>query len=258
MSNSSLINYTKISPNKHHPRNHKIDTITIHHMAGNLTVERCGEIFQKTSREASSNYGIGTDGRIALYVDEEDRAWTSGSYLNDHRAITIEVANDSLEPNWHVSDAALESLINLVVDICKRNDIKKLTWSNDKNERIGHKNGCNMTVHRDFQATACPGLYLYNKMSYIANSVNSKLNEVEEDDNMTYDTFKSYMDRYVSELGNLPADEWAEPAIEAVKEAGVMVGGPSGKFRAQSYVKREELASVIAALPKELQVKITL
>ena len=95
MSDSKLATYTLISPNCHHPRNHKIDTITIHHMAGNLTVEQCGKIFQNTKREASSNYGIGTDGRIGLYVHEADRAWTSGSPANDHRAITIEAANDS-------------------------------------------------------------------------------------------------------------------------------------------------------------------
>ena len=155
MSDSKLVTYTLISPNCHHPRNHKIDTITIHHMAGNLSVEQCGKIFQNTKREASSNYGIGTDGRIGLYVHEEDRAWTSGSPANDHRAITFEVANDGGAPDWHVSDKALESLINLLVDICKRNGIEKLVWSDNKDDRVHHRNGCNMTVHRDFQATAC-------------------------------------------------------------------------------------------------------
>ena len=173
--NSSLVNYIKLSPNKTSPRNHKIDCITIHHMAGNLSVEACGNVFAKTSRKASSNYGVGTDGRIGLYVDESDRSWCSSNKTNDHRAVTIEVANDTLAPTWTVSDKALESLIKLVADICKRNGIEKLVWSNNKSDRVNHKNGCNMTVHRDFASTSCPGNYLYGKMPYIANEVNKIL-----------------------------------------------------------------------------------
>ena len=89
MSNSSLISYTKISPNRTSPRKKPIRKITIHHMAGNLTVEQCGAVFAPTSRKASSNYGIGTDGRIGMYVEEKDRAWTSSSPDNDNQAVTI-------------------------------------------------------------------------------------------------------------------------------------------------------------------------
>lgn len=174
--NSSLVNYTKISPNKTSPRNHAIDTITIHCMAGNLSIETCGNVFAPSSKKASSNYGIGSDGRIALYVEEKDRSWCSSNAKNDNRAVTIEVANDGGAPDWHVSDKAMESLINLVVDICKRNNIKKLVWSTNKNNRVNHLNGCNMTVHRDFAAKSCPGNYLYNKHSYITEQVNKKLN----------------------------------------------------------------------------------
>ena len=92
--NSSLVTYKKLSPNRNSPRNHKIDTITIHCMAGNLTVETCGNLFAASSRQASSNYGIGSDGRIALYVEEKDRSWASSNAANDNRAVTIEVAND--------------------------------------------------------------------------------------------------------------------------------------------------------------------
>ncbi len=178
--NSSLITYTKISPNKTSPRNHIIDTITIHCMAGNLSIESCGNIFANQSRKASSNYGIGSDGRIALYVEEKDRSWASSNASNDHRAVTIEVANDGGAPDWHVSDKAMVSLINLVTDICKRNNIQKLVWSTNKNNRIKHLNGSNMTVHRDFAAKACPGNYLYQKHSYIAEQVNKKLNPPSE------------------------------------------------------------------------------
>lgn len=174
--NSSLVAYKKISPNKTSPRNHIIDTITIHCMAGNLTVESCGNVFAPTSRQASSNYGIGTDGRIALYVDEKDRSWASSNASNDHRAVTIEVANDGgAETGWHVSDKAMASLIKLCADICKRNNIKKLVWSTNKTYRVNHVNGCNMTVHRDFANKACPGDYLYSKHQYIADEVNKLL-----------------------------------------------------------------------------------
>ena len=176
MSNSNLVTYTKISPNKTSPRTHAIDTITIHCMAGNLSVETCGNVFAPTNRKASSNYGIGSDGRIALYVEEKDRSWCSSNSANDNRAITIEVANDGgANTGWHVSDKALQSLILLCADICKRNNIKKLIWSTNKNDRINHLNGCNMTVHRDFAAKACPGEYLYNKHQYIADEVNKLL-----------------------------------------------------------------------------------
>ena len=173
--NSPLVVYTKISPHKTLNRNHIIDTITIHCMAGNLTVETCGNVFQ--NREASSNYGIGNDGRIALYVNEKDASWATSNPQNDHRAVTIEVANDGGEnTGWHVSDKAMESLINLITDICKRNNIKKLIWSTNKSDRINHRNGCNMTVHRDYKNKSCPGDFLYNKHSYIANEVNKRLN----------------------------------------------------------------------------------
>ena len=172
--NSPLVSYTKISPNKSSPRNHVIDTITIHCMAGNLSVERCGAVFAPTTRKASSNYGIGSDGRIAMYVEEKDRSWCTSNRANDMRAITIEVANDGSAPDWHVSDKALNSLIELVADICKRNNIKELKWQGNKS-LIGQINKQNMTVHRWFAAKACPGNYLYNKHSYIAEEVNKRL-----------------------------------------------------------------------------------
>lgn len=181
MSNSGLVKYTKISPNKTSPRNHKIDTITIHCMAGNLTVERCGDIFANPDRKASSNYGVGTDGRIALYVDEKDRSWCSSNSKNDDRAITIEVANDGgAETGWHVSDKAKNALITLLVDICKRNNISKLLWKGDKS-LIGQIDKQNMTVHRWFAAKACPGDYLYNMHNEIANAVNKSLGEIQNE-----------------------------------------------------------------------------
>lgn len=173
MSNSSLVSYIKISPNKTSPRNHAIDTITIHCVVGQCSVETLGDIFAQTSRQASSNYGIGPDGRIGMYVEEKDRSWCSSSGSNDNRAITIEVASDTTEP-YAVTDAAYESLIKLCADICKRNGIKKLLWKADKS-LIGQVDKQNMTVHRWFANKSCPGEYLYSRHSDIANRVNAIL-----------------------------------------------------------------------------------
>ncbi|WP_294907057.1 N-acetylmuramoyl-L-alanine amidase [uncultured Ruminococcus sp.] len=172
--NSKLVNYTRISPNRSVNRNHKIDTISIHCVVGQCSVETLGSIFASSSKEASSNYGIGYDGRIGLYVEEKDRSWCTSSSSNDNRAITIEVASDTYHP-YRVKDVAYKSLIKLLVDICKRNGIKKLVWSTNKSERMNHLNGCNMTVHRDYANKSCPGDYLYNLHGQIAKEVNAQL-----------------------------------------------------------------------------------
>lgn len=174
MSNSPLVDYTRISPNKNSPRNHKIDTITIHCVVGQCTVETLGNIFAPTSRQASSNYGVGTDGKIGMYVEEKDRSWCSSNAANDNRAVTIEVASDTKHP-YAVNDRAFAALLDLVTDICKRSGIKKLVWSTKKADRVNHKNGCNMTVHRDYANKSCPGDYLYNRHGEIAAEVNRRL-----------------------------------------------------------------------------------
>lgn len=174
--NSRLIEYAKISPNKSEGRNHEIDTITIHCMGHPLTIETCGEVYAKEKNKASANYGVGKDGRIAMYVQEKDRSWASSSAENDNRAVTIVVACEASAP-YKVSDAAYNATIKLVTDICRRNKILRLQWSSDRNTRINHLNGANMTVHRDFNTNiSCPGDYLYGKMGDIANQVNYKLN----------------------------------------------------------------------------------
>lgn len=163
-----------ISPNKS-KRKAKIDTITIHCMACNATEVALGNHFASKSAKASSNYGIGSDGLIACYVPEEYRSWCSSSAANDQRAITIEVANDGGAPDWHVSKAALSALVDLLVDICKRNGIPELRWKADKS-LIGQVDKQNMTVHRWFAKKSCPGDYLFNLHSSIAAEVNAKLN----------------------------------------------------------------------------------
>ena len=182
MSNSSLVSYTKISPNRTSPRNRTIDTITIHCVVGQCSVETLGNIFAPADRNASSNYGVGKDGKIGMYCEEKDRSWCTSSGANDNRAITIEVASDAKEP-YAVNDTAYAALIKLVADICKRNGIKKLVWSTNKNDRMNHLNGCNMTVHRDYANKSCPGTYLYERHGDIAAKVNAQLGvtTVEED-----------------------------------------------------------------------------
>lgn len=176
MSNSKLVNYTKISPNSS-ARTGKVSKITIHHMAGNLSVEACGKVFETTERQASSNYGVGTDGRIGLYVEESRRAWTSSNRDNDNIAVTIEVANDGGAPDWHVSDKALESTIALCVDICQRNGIAKLNFTGDKSG--------NLTMHKYFSNTECPGKYLGGKFPYIAEEVNKRLSAAKKENSTT-------------------------------------------------------------------------
>ena len=172
--NSSLVAYTKISPNRTQNRNHEIDTITIHCVVGQCSVQTLGEVFAPTSRQASSNYGVGYDGKIGMYVEEKDRSWCSSNAANDNRAVTIEVASDTTEP-YAVNDKAYAAMLDLVTDICKRNGIKKLVWSTNKNDRVNHLNGCNMTVHRDYANKSCPGTYLYERHGQIAAEVNKRL-----------------------------------------------------------------------------------
>ncbi len=172
MSNSNLVDLKKISPNRS-MRTSKIDTISIHCVVGQWSIERIGEEFSNSSKKASSNYGIGSDGRIGMYVEEKERSWCTSSSTNDNRAVTIEVASDRTHP-YKVTNEAYQSLINLVADICKRNNIEKLKWQGDKN-LIGQVSKQNMTVHRWFSAKDCPGDYLYNLHGDIAKRVNEIL-----------------------------------------------------------------------------------
>lgn len=219
MGNSPLVSFTRISPNSTNPRNQKIDRITIHHMAGNLSIESCGATFADPNRQASSNYGVGTDGRIGLYVEEKNRSWCSGGEKtsngmtgrdNDFRAITIEVANDSREPDWHVSDKALEATIALCVDICQRNGIEKLNFTGDATG--------NLTLHKYFAYTLCPGAYLESKMPYIAEQVNKKLGtvKVEQPEQAAPETKTLYR----VQVGAYSVRSNAEAMLKKIKAAG--------------------------------------
>lgn len=222
MSNSPLVNYTKISPNRTSPRRSKIDTITIHHMAGKLSVEECGQVFASPNAQASANYGVDNKGRIGLYVPEADRSWASSSPSNDHRAITIEVANSTLSPTWQIGDTAFNTLIKLLVDICQRNGIKELKWTGNPNETDIRKQ--NMTVHRWFAPTLCPGDYLFNRMGQIAKEVNKQLG--------------------VKTTGKVVSKETSFKVKVTATELNYR-SGPGTSFKSNGTVKKNEVFTII-------------
>ena len=177
MSNSSLVNCKVMSPNHSGKRTHKIDRITPHCVVGQLSAESIGGCFDSSSVQASCNYGIGKDGRICLIVDEANRSWCSSSKANDQRAVTIECASDMTDP-YAMTNEVYNSLINLCVDICKRNGANKLIWFGDKNTSLNYepKDGeMVITVHRWFANKACPGDWLYNRLGDLASKVTSIL-----------------------------------------------------------------------------------
>lgn len=264
---SSLVDHINISPNRTSPRRDEIDTVTIHCVVGQCTVESLGEHFANPQRRGSSNYGIGFDGRIGGYVPEGARAWTSGGKdkngneifvngisgsMNDHRAITIEVASDTFAP-YAVTEAAYEALINLLVDICKRHPkIGRLRWMNDKT-LVGEVNLQNMTAHRWFAPTECPGDYLFTRFGDIAEKVNAKLdteNIIEEDEDMTVDRFEELWHEMRQKLQDNDSSEYSEEARTWAVATGLIKGGnimpdgtPNGMW--EDLMTREQFVTVL-------------
>ena len=221
--NSDLVELSMLSPNCNKNRNHTIDTITIHCLVGQATLENALEWFSRPSTEASCNYVIDKDGRIGLCVEEKDRSWCTSSRSNDHRAITIEVASDKTHP-YAVNNKAYEALIVLLADICKRNNIKSLKWKADKN-LIGQVDKQNMTVHRWFANKSCPGEYLYTRHSEIADRVNTLLGVVTPaDPTPAPSPSKTYWYRVRKSWENASSQIGAysnyENAVNACKKAG--------------------------------------
>lgn len=163
MSNSSLVSIKVPAHSNNYTvgrSGRKIEKIAIHHMAGILTAKQCGGIFQNGNRKASSNYGIGKDAEVGLYVDEENTSYCNSNWDSNCKSVTIETSNSSLGGDYPVSDAVLNKLIELVADIAKRNNLGKLV------------KGQNLVWHRMYAATTCPGDYLLSKMDYIAEQAN--------------------------------------------------------------------------------------
>lgn len=245
-SNSPLVTYKRITNNKTSPRNHAIDTITIHCIVGQWTAKQGCDYFATTDRECSANYVVGKDGSIGLSVEEKDRSWCSSSSSNDHRAITIEVASDTAHP-YAVTDEAYNALIKLVADICKRNGIKKLLWKADKS-LIGQVDKQNMTVHRWFANKSCPGEYLYSRHSDIAAKVNALLGDSAEETAQTPTTQTLYR----VQVGAYSKKANADAMLEKIKKAGfdtymVQVDGLY-KVQVGAYSKKSNADAMAAKL----------
>lgn len=255
MSNSKLVVYTKLSPHCTKPRQGKIKGISIHTMAGPGSVEGCGQVFQTS--EASSHYGIGPDGRIGQYVLEENRAWCC-SHKVDHQVVTIEVSSiQSYEEPYECTAAAFESLIDLCVDICQRNGIKKLIWKEGKQycpAFTGNWAVCNMVPHRytTDKGKSCPGNYLFGKYGEIAERVNARLKGEEEDmdinkllSEMTNEQAYELVKKAEIHAATLPDDDWSQKEgwWEKAKEAGVSDG--SSPVR---HMKRNEVVAILGRL----------
>lgn len=207
-----MISYTKLSPNNSGKRTMNIDRITPHCVVGQCSVETLGEIFSNTSIIASSNYGIGVDGRVGMYVPENKRSWCSSSAENDQRAVTIECASDTNEP-YRMNDAVYKTLVKLCVDICKRNYKTALLWLGDKEKTLAYSPKSNemvLTVHRWFANKSCPGNWLYSRLGSLAESVTKELSKNVEPGNNLYRV----------QVGAFRNKQNAENYLAKIKKAG--------------------------------------
>lgn len=219
MSNSPLVSYTKLSPNNSGQRTHSIDRITPHCVVGQCSVESLGAVFYPATRQGSSNYGIGVDGRVGMYVEEKNRSWCSSSNENDQRAVTIECASDTVAP-YAFKDIVYNKLIELCADICKRNRKTKLLWFGDKNKTLAYKPASDemvLTVHRWFANTSCPGDWMYSRMGDLASKVTTKLGGIIS--SVTEDNTAPPI-LYRVQTGAFRSKDNAEKLMKKVKDAG--------------------------------------
>ena len=229
--NSPLVSYTKLSPNHSGQRTHSIDRITPH------SVETLGNVFLPTSRQASSNYGIGVDGRVGMYVEEKNRSWCSSSAANDQRAVTIECASDATEP-YAFKDVVYQRLIELCTDICKRNGKTKLLWLGDKTKTLNYspkQDEMVLTVHRWFANKSCPGDWLYARMGDLAEKVTAALG-----------------DQTPASLDNAPA-AWSKDAINWALENRLLLGDSNGNLKLRENLTREQFCVMLKRYHDMLQ-----
>ena len=231
---SDLTNWYSFSHKKWNSRaGNPINKITIHHMAGNLSKSAMEGCVYNANRQMSCNYAIYSDGTIECFVPDALRSWCSSSWDNDKNAITIEVANNSLSPNWTISDKAYKALIALCVDLCKRHKITP---------KYTGKTTASLTVHRMFANTACPGPYIMKLLESgkIADDINAVLNPKKEEKVI-----------YKVQCGAFKQKKNAVTLSENLKKAGfktifvnvdglikVQVGAYSVKANAEAVVKQ--------------------
>lgn len=245
MSNSGLVVYTKLSPNHSGQRTHSIDRITPHCVVGQLSCESICGCFTSPERQASCNYGIGTDGRISLCVEEKNRAWTSSSNANDQRAVTIECSSDKTAP-YAMTDAVYAALIDLCTDICKRNGKSKLLWFGDKDKTLAYEPKADemiITVHRWFANKSCPGDWLYNRLGDLAAKVTSRLGGGSQQPSGTL---------YRVQTGAYKQKANADAQLAKVKAAGfdtyMVQAGSYYKIQVGAYSKKENADAMAAKL----------
>ncbi len=227
--NSPLIECTVLSPNHSGPRTHAIDRITPHCVVGQCTAEALGSWFAKESTRASSNYGIDKDGRIGLYVEEQNRSWCSSNSANDDRAITIECASDTFAP-YAFRTQVYDALVRLCTDICRRYGKTKLLWLGDKDTSLSYSPASDemvLTVHRWFANKSCPGDWMYARMGDLADRVTTALKE---------DTSPL--------LDNTPAT-WSKDAVEWAVTNGLLVGDTNGNLMLRSPITREQFCVML-------------
>ena len=227
--NSSLVSYTKLSPNHSGQRTHSIDRITPHCVVGQCSVETLGNVFLPKSRQASSNYGIGVDGRVGMYVEEKNRSWCSSSAANDQRAVTIECASDNTEP-YAFKDVVYNRLVELCIDICKRNGKTRLLWLGDKDKTLGYTptpDEMVLTVHRWFANKSCPGNWMYARMGDLASKVTAALG-----------------DQAPASLDNTPT-AWSKYAVNWALENRLLLGDANGNLKLQENLTREQFCVML-------------
>lgn len=244
MALSKLCKVVRLSPNCSRPRNHSIDRLTYHHMAGRLTAESCLDLFANPGRQASSNYVIGWDGTIGGCTDESNRSWCSSSAANDNRSITFELSNSAVGGNWPVSDATIRAAIDLTVDICKRHKKTKVLWFADREKSLSYEpkqNEMVVTLHRWFANTNCPGAFLESKLPFIVSEINKRIGQ--EEINMTKDEVIKLIDERIKTVlkgENTEPSNWAKEELAEAVEMGITDGQ-----RPRGYATREEAAIMV-------------
>lgn len=253
MSNSPLVDYTKLSPNHSGTRTQPITRITPHCVVGQLSVERLGDLFQRASMQASCNYGIGSDGRVALIVDESNRSWCSSSNANDQRAVTIECASDAAAP-YAFNDTVYSKLVDLCVDICRRNGKTKLLWIADKNKALNYTPASTemlLTVHRWFANKSCPGDWMYARMGRLATDVTNKLKEGAEElpniSELTDAQCAELWNRLMAPLRDNDANNYSAAAREWATSNGIIMGsgGTTPNYEWQAPMTREQFVTML-------------
>ena len=248
MKNSALVEYTELTKNHSGARKHKVDRISPHCVVGQCTIESLGYWFSHGTTQASSNYGIDKDGRIGMFVEEDNRSWCTSSAANDNRAITIECASEKVSPLYKMNDCVYESLIKLCVDICRRYGKKKLLWFEDKDYALNYEpkeDEMLITIHRWYAPKECPGKWLESRLGDLADRVTRILNGEEEEEDMTQDKFNEMMDSWLKEQAKKEPSSWSAKDRKWAESNGFINGDENGNKMYKKPITREEFVAVI-------------